>query len=203
MNDAGIKCGFYLFDIVGRPHTDDGEFYPGFTQGTVNEFPFFAGSGFFLFTSDEDDPLIARKIDFSDNVTPSSNSSLATGLFKLSKYFYSEDFETAVKKLVLAMKESMFKSPAFHANWLNIASYLIYPYFEVAVVGDNFELFRKEISQRYLPNISVLGGSKNVSLELLNNKYVNGSTIIYVCEDKVCQLPVEEVAAAMEQITAK
>lgn len=160
-------------------------------------------SGFFFFTSDEDDPLIARKIDFSDNVTPSSNSSLAAGLFKLSKYFYSEDYETVVKKLVLAMKEAMFKSPAFHANWLNTASYLVYPYFEVAVVGDGFELFRKEISQSYLPNISVLGGSKNVSMELLNNKYVNGKTIIYVCEDKVCQLPVEKVTAAIEQITAR
>ncbi len=160
-------------------------------------------SGFFFFTSDEDDPLIARKIDFSDNVTPSSNSSLAAGLFKLSKYFYSEDYETVVKKLVLAMKEAMFKSPAFHANWLNTASYLVYPYFEVAVVGDGFELFRKEISQSYLPNISVLGGSKNVSMELLNNKYVNGKTIIYVCEDKVCQLPVEKVSMAIEQITAR
>jgi uncharacterized protein YyaL (SSP411 family) len=160
-------------------------------------------SGFFFFTSNEDDPLIARKIDFSDNVTPSSNSSLAAGLFKLSKYFYSEDYESVVKKLVLAMKESMFKSPAFHANWLIQASNFIYPYFEVAVVGDGFESFRKEISQSYLPNISVLGGSKNVSLELLNNKYVNGTTIIYVCEDKVCQLPVEEVARAIEQIIAK
>ncbi len=65
-------------------------------------------SGFFFFTSDEDDPLIARKIDFSDNVTPSSNSSLAAGLFKLSKYFYNEDYETIAKKMILLMKESMF-----------------------------------------------------------------------------------------------
>jgi uncharacterized protein YyaL (SSP411 family) len=160
-------------------------------------------SGFFFFTSDEDDPLIARKIDFSDNVTPSSNSSLAVGLFKLSKFFYSEDYESIVKKMILAMKGYMFKSPLFHANWLIQASNIIYPYFEVAVVGDGFELFRKEISQSYLPNIAVLGGSKNVSLELLNNKYVNDSTIIYVCEDKVCQLPVEKVTRAIEQITAR
>ena len=43
---------------------------------------------FFYFTSDIDDPLIARKIDFSDNVTPSSNSSFANGLLKLSRFFY-------------------------------------------------------------------------------------------------------------------
>ncbi|NNG27216.1 MAG: thioredoxin domain-containing protein [Ignavibacteriaceae bacterium] len=160
-------------------------------------------SGFFFFTSDEDDPLIARKIDFSDNVTPSSNSSLASGLFHLSKYFYSEDYEATAKKLVLAMKESMIKSPAFHSNWLIQASNFIYPYFEVAVVGDDFELLRKEISQNYLPNISVLGSSKNASLELLNNKYVNGKTIIYVCENGACQLPVEKVAPAIEQITTR
>jgi len=160
-------------------------------------------SGFFFFTSDEDDPLIARKIDFSDNVTPSSNSSLASGLFQLSKYFYSEDYEATAKKLVLTMKESMIKSPAFHSNWLIQASNFIYPYFEVAIVGDDFELFRKEISQNYLPNISVLGSSKNASLELLNNKYVNGKTIIYVCENGACQLPVEKVAPAIEQITTR
>jgi uncharacterized protein YyaL (SSP411 family) len=160
-------------------------------------------SGFFFFTSNEDDPLIARKIDFSDNVTPSSNSSLAAGLFKLSKYFYSENYETLAKKMILVMKESMFKNPAFHAKWLVQASNFIYPYFEVAVVGDGFELIREELSQSYLPNISVLGGSKSASLELLNNKYVNDKTIIYVCENGACQLPVEEVARAIEQITAR
>ncbi|MBT8386322.1 MAG: thioredoxin domain-containing protein, partial [Ignavibacteria bacterium] len=160
-------------------------------------------SGFFFFTSDEDDPLIARKIDFSDNVIPSSNSSLAAGLFKLSKYFYNEDYETVAKKMILAMKESMFNNPAFHANWLIQASNFAYPYFEVAIVGDDFQLIRAELSQRFLPNISVLGGSKNVTLELLNNKYVNGKTIIYVCENGACQLPVEEVVRAIEQITAR
>ena len=70
-------------------------------------------------------------------------------------------------------------------------------------MGDDFELFRKELSQSYFPNISVLGGSKNVTLELLNNKYVNGKTIVYVCENGACQLPVEEVARAIEQITAR
>ena len=33
-------------------------------------------SGMFFFTSNIDDPLITRRIDFSDNVTPSSNSSI-------------------------------------------------------------------------------------------------------------------------------
>ena len=160
-------------------------------------------SGFFFFTSDEDDKLIARKIDFSDNVTPSSNSSLATGLFKLSKYFYNEKYKAISKKLILAMKESIFKNPAFHANWLNTASYLTYPYFEVAIVGDDFESLKNETSQKFLPNISILGGGSASTIELLNDKYVDGKTIIYVCENKVCQLPVEEVSKAIDQITAR
>ena len=47
-------------------------------------------SAFFFFTSNIDEPLIARKMDFSDNVIPSSNSSLANGFFKLAKFFHNE-----------------------------------------------------------------------------------------------------------------
>lgn len=160
-------------------------------------------SGFFFFTSDEDNPLITRKIDFSDNVTPSSNSSFAAGLYKLSKYFYNKDYEAVVKKLVTAMKEPMFKNPAFHANWLITATNLVYTYYEVAIVGDSSQLLKNKLLQNYLPNISVLGGGEHVSLELLDNKYVSNKTIIYVCENGACQLPVEELSKAIGQITAR
>ncbi len=160
-------------------------------------------SGFFYFTSDEDDPLIARKIDFSDNVTPSSNSSFIAGLFKLSAYFLNKDYENKVIKAVATMRESIQKNPAFHSNWINTAMNLTYPYFEVAIVGDEFEYKRAEISSNYLPNISILGGAKNSSLEILQNKYTAAKTIFYVCQNGACKLPVETISDAINQITAK
>jgi len=35
---------------------------------------------------------------------------------------------------------------------------------------------------------------------LLQNKMVFGKTMIYVCQNKTCKLPVTEVADALEQI---
>jgi uncharacterized protein YyaL (SSP411 family) len=35
---------------------------------------------------------------------------------------------------------------------------------------------------------------------LLQNKFREGKTMIYVCQNKVCKLPVETVGRAMDQI---
>jgi hypothetical protein len=154
----------------------------------------------FFYTSDIDDPLIARKIDFSDNVTPSSNSSLAIGLFKLSRFFYNEGYEELAQNLVRTMKPSTIKNPTFHAYWLVAASNLTFPFYEVGIVGEDFETKKSEIKKKYFPNISLFGSKQKGTLELLKDRYIAGKTMIYVCENRVCQLPVEDVNTALEQI---
>jgi hypothetical protein len=154
----------------------------------------------FFYTSDIDDPLIARKIDFSDNVTPSSNSSLAIGLFKLSRFFYNEGYDELAKNLVRAIKQSAIKNPTFHAYWLIAASNLTFPFYEVGFVGEDFETKKSEIEKNYLPNISLFGSKQKGTLELLKDRYNAGKTMIYVCENRVCQLPLEDVNKALEQI---
>ncbi|MCK5704895.1 MAG: thioredoxin domain-containing protein, partial [Cyclobacteriaceae bacterium] len=49
-------------------------------------------SGMFFYTSDIDPELIARKMEISDNVIPSSNSQMAKNLFVLGQYFYNDDY---------------------------------------------------------------------------------------------------------------
>ena len=57
------------------------------------------------------------------------------------------------------------------------------------------------MSASYLPNSIYMGETKESNrLELLENKYVEGTTLIYVCENKSCKKPVEDVKAALDQI---
>ena len=49
-----------------------------------------------------------------------------------------------------------------------------------------------EMNTRYNPNTLFIGSFKDSNLELLEEKYVEGRTMIYVCENKVCQLPTTE-----------
>ena len=157
-------------------------------------------SDFFFYTSDLDEPLIARKIDFSDNVTPSSNSSLAMGLFKLSRFFFNESYEELANNLVKAIKQSALRNPTFHSYWLTAAVNLAFPFYEVGIVGDNFESERSEIGKMFLPNIILFGGENEGSLEILKNRYIAGKTLIYICENRVCQLPLENLEKAVKQI---
>jgi uncharacterized protein len=157
-------------------------------------------SDFFYYTSDIDEPLIARKIDFSDNVTPSSNSSLAIGLFKLSRFFFNEPYEDFANNMVKVIKQYAIMNPTFHSYWLTAAVNLTFQFYEVGIVGDNFESEKSKISNLFIPNIILFGGNDEGSLEVLRDRYVRSKTLFYVCENRVCQLPVEDTEKALKQI---
>jgi len=42
------------------------------------------------------------------------------------------------------------------------------------------------------------GATKDSKLPLLENRYSKGQTRIFVCENKVCQMPTEETEKAFE-----
>jgi len=157
-------------------------------------------SGLFFYKSDLDEPLVARKIELSDNVTPSSNASLAAALIKLSKYFYTENYEDNADKMLLAMKKSVLQNPAFHFQWLIAALLKTFPLYEVAIAGKDCTVLNNEIISEYLPGIVTIGAKAESSLDLLKNKFTTGKTIIYVCENRTCRMPVETIDDALKQI---
>jgi uncharacterized protein YyaL (SSP411 family) len=157
-------------------------------------------SSMFFYTSDVDEPLIARKIDFSDNVTPSSNSSLAIGLIKLSKCFINEDYEEKALKLISSIKQSAIQNPTFHSYWLLAATYFVYPFYEVGIVGSECFGKRKDLAKEYLPNIVLFGSRDTGNINILKERFVKGKTLIYICKKGACQLPVEDVGSAIIEL---
>lgn len=160
-------------------------------------------SDFFFYTSDLDDPLITRKIDYSDNVTPSSNSSLAEGLFKLSRFFYNDNYGELSGNLAKSIKNAALINPTFHSYWLNLAIKFSFPFYELGVIGEKSEAEREKICKHFLPNIVLFGSRRESSLEILENRFVKGKTLFYVCENRTCQLPVEDFESAIAQISQK
>jgi uncharacterized protein YyaL (SSP411 family) len=157
-------------------------------------------SSLFYYTSDLDDSLITRKMELSDNVIPASNSSLAKGLFKLGNYFYNKEYKDLSKNMLSRMKSNFLANPLYHSNWGILMNEYVYPYYEVAIVGDDSHTKRVEFLKKFHPNILLLGGKDEGTLELLQQKLVQGKTMIYVCEDKNCKLPVDNVKSAEKQM---
>jgi uncharacterized protein YyaL (SSP411 family) len=157
-------------------------------------------SGMFYYTSDIDPPLIARTLEVSDNVIPSSNSTMAKNLFVLGHYFYKDEYIERAKRMLGKIKEAALRGAAYYANWDILLTWLVRPPCEVAIVGKDYDILRKEFERHYLPTVFLSGGAEEGSLALLQGKLVKGQTTIYVCRDKTCQAPVTEVSAALEQI---
>ncbi|NOQ25683.1 MAG: DUF255 domain-containing protein [Bacteroidales bacterium] len=157
-------------------------------------------TGMFYFTSDIDPALIARNTETMDNVIPSGNSQMAKNLFILGKYFYKDDLIQKSEKMLNNVKQDALKHGAYFANWDILMSWFASEPFEVAIVGNDAEIKRKELDQHYLPNVFLSGGKKEGNLTLLEGKLIKGQTTIYVCQNKVCNLPVKDTQLAMKQI---
>ncbi len=98
------------------------------------------------------------------------------------------------------VKQNALKGGAYYANWDVLMSWFASPPYEVAILGDDFESMLQEFHKHYLPHVFLSGGSDEGRLSLLEGKLIEGQTTIYVCQDKVCKLPVNEVKEAFVQI---
>ena len=157
---------------------------------------------FFNYTSKLDPPLIANKTEISDNVIPASNSALAKSLYNLGLYLYKQDYLEKAQQMISKMAPVILETdvPSYYANWASLFMQYTQPTYEVAIVGPDFEALRAKMAQMYLPNVILLGGAAEGNLELLKDKLQEGETYIYVCQNKVCQLPVQSAEEALKQI---
>ena len=157
-------------------------------------------SELFYFTSNKDEDLISRSIEFRDNVIPSSNSIMAKNLFKLYHYFDKEDYYEKAKQMSLSVSKEFEAYPSGYSNWFDLIYSLKSNYYEVAVVGENAIEKVKKINSRYIPNKLIIGSKSENNLPLLRNRYIEGKTLIYVCVNKACKMPTENIEESISMI---
>ena len=159
-------------------------------------------SKMFFFTSNKERGLISRKIETDDNVIPSSNSIMANNLFKLGHYFGNKHYAENAKIMLNNVKQTAVSYGSGASNWLNLYSNYLGDYYEVAIVGPEADQRLKEINKVYFPNKLIVGSFKESSLPLLEYKYNENETTIYVCIDGACKLPVKETGKALKQMVS-
>ncbi|HXS56779.1 MAG TPA: thioredoxin domain-containing protein [Hanamia sp.] len=157
-------------------------------------------TGMFLYTDDQHSNLIARKMELTDNVIPSSNSEMAKNLFLLSQYFESKIFEGQSIQLIKNVFADIKKNLNYYSNWAQALLFQVFPPNEIAIVGKDWKEKSAHFYKIYFPGNIYSGGESEDSLSLLKDKLIPGKTMIYVCRNKACGMPVEEVDEAIKQI---
>ncbi len=155
-------------------------------------------SNMFFFTSNEDTALLSRSIEYRDNVVPASNSIMAKNLFKLSYYFDNQHFGNIALTMLNNMKPEMQQYPSGFSNWYDLMLHYTNPYYQVVIVGKNAKQKLIKLNELYIPNKLIAGSILENNLPLLKNRFHSKKTLIYVCVNKACKLPVNKVKDAID-----
>ncbi|MDB5226034.1 MAG: thioredoxin protein [Bacteroidota bacterium] len=157
-------------------------------------------NGMFYLTSDVDVKLITRSMDSSDNVIPAANSTMAKNLLLLGKYFDKPEYEKMSMSMLNNVLDDVIKNPSYYSNWAIVLDMHLHMNKELVIAGNKAKEKVKTIFKNYLPDILITGSEKESELPLLKDRFAEGKTLFYLCENKSCELPVEDVNNILKSI---
>jgi len=157
-------------------------------------------SKMYYFTSNLDAPLMARSVEYTDNVIPASNSIMAKNWFRLYHYLGNVSYQERATSMLHNMTPNFFDYPSGYSNWMDLHLNYSQPFYEVAICGASAEAKHKELNAFYIPNKLVAGATEQSNIPLLKDRFKANETYIFVCQDKACQLPVQQVSEAVKQL---
>jgi uncharacterized protein YyaL (SSP411 family) len=170
------------------------------TEIAINDF-YDKEKSIFYFTANDQKDLITRTIEIHDNVIPSSNSVMAKNMFRLSYLLDRPDYLKTAQEMLGLVIGHMADYPSGYSNWSQLMLDLTGTHFEVVITGDHAIDSLHELQKHHLPNVIFCAGTTENNLPLLKSRFVSGKTLIYICQDNSCQLPVETLEEAMALIT--
>lgn len=159
--------------------------------------------GFFFVSPVGGEKLVARKKDLFDNVIPSPNSVMARVLYRLGIILDREEWQQDAREMVSNLRQLIVAEPGYLSNWGIAAMEMTYPFHETVITGAEAGAFRQELQRFYLPFTIVMGAQAAATLPLVKDRTGSTGTLIHVCKEKVCQLPVNSVTEALQLLTSR
>ncbi|MDX6582565.1 MAG: uncharacterized protein QOI10_1749 [Solirubrobacterales bacterium] len=162
--------------------------------------------GGFFTTSNDHEPLIARRKDVDDHPIPSGNSAAAYGLLRLAALTGERRYEEHAEGVLELFGRVAASHPQAVAHLLRALDFQLAPVREVALVapadGDGLTPLAAVVRAGLRPHLVLAGGPEGSERpELLSDRgAVEGRAAAYVCERFACRAPVtdpEQLAAAL------
>lgn len=169
-------------------------------EHTIENF-YDSADGFFQYTRQDAEKLIATRKEIFDNVIPSSNSIMARNLLHLGIIFDNQVWKTLSENMILSLSHLIISEPNYMSNWGIVYTEMKNGMAEVAFMGNDPESKRMEFFKTYQPFAVTMGSESGSQLPLLEDKVpLDNQLTIYVCYNKTCQKPVQTVEEAMGQL---
>jgi uncharacterized protein YyaL (SSP411 family) len=126
---------------------------------------------------------------------------MAQNLFWLGNLLELEDYLDKSRQMISKISPMLMKEVQYLTNWGSLYAHYCQPIAEIAIVGQDYLTFSREVQQLFIPNKMVVSALKESSMPILQSrKAINDKTTVYVCFNKSCKLPVHSVKEALEQL---
>ncbi|HLI92288.1 MAG TPA: thioredoxin domain-containing protein [Puia sp.] len=154
------------------------------------------GTPFFYFTHDQQNDLILRKKEIYDGATPSGNSIMAFNLFYLSKLFDVPAWTDRARQMAGGVKKLVTGHPGSFGTWATLFQALTYTVPEIVITARRPEIARKDFLKEFVPyRVFQSSSQENTHYPLLRDRPAGEVPQFFVCVDRACQLPVNELSA--------
>jgi uncharacterized protein YyaL (SSP411 family) len=167
------------------------------TDYTIQHF-YDVNTGMFYYSDLDEGGAVTRKTEVSDNVIPASNSVMAKVLYQLSFYFEIDDYSEKSRKMLNNAMPQIEQQGAYFSNWASLLTNFVYQPPEVVFTGKEAEGLRIKFDKKFVYAL-VAGSEKESPMPLLKNRVIENKSLIYVCRNRVCKLPVKTVKEALKQ----
>lgn len=150
-------------------------------------------STLFFYTPKEQTDIILRKKEIYDSATPSGNSVMANNLFYLGTALDKKDWLERAQNMLLSVGGGMVHYPTSFGVWTLLLQEMVHGLKEIAIVGDGYAAYLKEINTLLIPNKILMSSRGNEPYPLLQDRQKEGKTLLYLCENYQCEEPSETV----------
>ncbi len=157
-------------------------------------------SGLFYFSEKNKNSVLTNHFQKEDNVIPAANSVMANNLYVLYLLLGNTVYRDISVKMAQHITPQFEKYPMAYANWGNLMLMKTEPFFEVAISGADAIEIMKEMQQSFQPNVLWAYSKSESKIPILEDRYVENKTLIYVCNEGVCKLPVDNSVKALKNL---
>ncbi|HKO16705.1 MAG TPA: thioredoxin domain-containing protein [Gemmatimonadaceae bacterium] len=164
-------------------------------------------AGAFFDTARDQEALVTRPRDATDNATPSGTSLACDLLARLSELRQDAELRRRATFVLETIAEPMARYPSAFGHALQVTDMLVRGAVELAIVGEPgttaFDSLARAAADRYVPALVLAGGppAEGAAVPLLADRpAVDGHATAYVCRDYACQAPVTTPEALEEQL---
>jgi uncharacterized protein YyaL (SSP411 family) len=154
--------------------------------------------------------LFVRSKSTFDSAIPSGASMATLVMLKLARLTDSNEFERIAERLLVSVRELMWKYPLGFGNWLCALDFYLSEPTEIVMVGPHehpktLELWHT-LCATWLPNKVVVAHDPSdptavLELKLLDNRgMINNNPTVYICHHHSCQQPVTDSVSLSFQL---